>query len=287
MQQNSLSVSIVIPVYNEAQELAACLDAVARQSVAPYEVVVVDNNSTDDSTAIARSYDFVKLVREPKQGVVYARSTGFNAATGEIIARIDADTTVPTDWVSTVQSLFEDVTLDAVSGSAEYTNVACSTFFNGVDLFFRRRLERQLKNRVYLWGSNMAMRRSAWQQVEPVLCNRAGIHEDFDIAIHLQELGGRVAFAQELQAQVSSRRIDVDFVSFIKYALVSPNTYAQHRIKQRIYMYEVVAVCILGYVPARLLHRGYDPVRQQFSVTQLLFCRPTSVARPDPTVHVA
>src|SRR5665811_1498712 len=151
--------SIVNPVYNEAEQLGACLAAIAAQTVMPCQVIVVDNNSTDNTAAIAETYAFVTLLREKRQGVVHARNRGFDAAAGDIIGRIDADTLLPPDCVASVQAVFNDPTVDAVSGVALYYNVAAAPLFNALDLFFRRRLSWQLKDRVYLWGANMAMRR--------------------------------------------------------------------------------------------------------------------------------
>jgi glycosyltransferase involved in cell wall biosynthesis len=173
IQSSTLRVSIVIPVYNEAAQLGACLAAIAAQTIKPYQVIVVDNNSDDATAAIAASYDFVTLLREPKQGVVHARARGFDAARGEIIARIDGDSLLPTDWVACVQTVFNERAIDAVSGMALYYNVAAAPLFNAIDLFFRRRLSWQLKDRVYLWGANMALRREAWKQFASVaVCMR-------------------------------------------------------------------------------------------------------------------
>ena len=111
------------------------------------------------------------------------------------------------------------------------------------------------------------------------------MHEDYDIAIHLQELGETVTFDERLRVQVSSRRIDVSYVDFMKYVWVSPKTYAEHGIRQRWHMYWVVLACGIGYLPARLLHRGYDPEKAQFSWSYLL--KPKTVTpRVDPTTHV-
>ncbi|HEY5442239.1 MAG TPA: glycosyltransferase family A protein [Candidatus Saccharimonadales bacterium] len=280
-----MKISIVIPVYNEAEALGACLSAIGAQTVAPYEVIVVDNNSTDNTVAVAKAFDFATVLSEPKQGVVHARSRGFDAARGDIIARIDGDSLLPPDWVASAQAVFADPTVDAVSGVALYYNVALAPLFDAIDLFFRRRLSWQLGDRVFLWGANMAIRREAWQQVKPALCGAGRQHEDYDIAIHLQELGGRVTFDERLRAQVSSRRIDVDYLDFMRYVWVSPQTYAQHGIRARWHMYSLVAVCAIGYLPARTLHRGYDPMTNNFSWTRLLAAKPP-VPRVDPTANV-
>jgi hypothetical protein len=192
---------------------------------------------------------------------------------------------LPDNWLTNVEAVFKDPDVDAVSGVALYYNVALAPLFNAIDLFFRRRLSWQLKDRVYLWGANMAMRSQAWQRVKPALCERAGMHEDYDIAIHLQEVGGKVIFDERLRAMVSSRRIDVGFLDFMRYVWVSPGTYAQHGIRQRWHMYWVVLVCALGYLPARVLHRGYDPASDRFTWTRI-FGQQTS-PRVDPTTHVA
>src|SRR5687767_1835934 len=100
LMNTRLRVSLVIPAYNEESHLRACLDAVAAQTVRPFEVIVVDNNSTDTTVAIARSYSFVAVMHESQQGIVYARNAGFNAARGDIIARIDADTHLSPNWIA-------------------------------------------------------------------------------------------------------------------------------------------------------------------------------------------
>ncbi|MEK7594905.1 MAG: glycosyltransferase family A protein [Patescibacteria group bacterium] len=281
-----MKVSIIIPVYNEASQLGACLRAIAAQTVQPYEVIVVDNNSSDMSTKVAGGYDFVTILHEPKQGVLHARTRGFDAARGDIIARIDADSLLPDNWIASVKAVFRNPKVDAVSGVAQYYNVAVAGLFNAIDLFFRRRLSRQLGDRVFLWGANMAIRRSAWNRVKPVLCNQGGLHEDFDIAIHLQEIGGYVTFDERLEAQVSSRRIDTSFLDFMSYAWASPKTYAKHHIRSRWHMYTPLLLCAVGYLPARIMHRGYDPKSESFTWSRV-FAPSGTIQRVDPTTNVA
>jgi len=281
-----MKLTLVIPVYNEEDSLYACLSAAVRQDVPFDQIIVVDNNSSDSTAVIASSFEEVTLIHEPRQGVIHARTTGFDSATGDIIARIDADTIIPSDWSAHLLQIFADPSIDAVSGRAAYYGIAYNQLWNSADLYFRRRLNRLLADRNFLWGANMAITRSAWLRVRPHLCHRADIHEDFDLGIHLQEIGGKVAFDEDLPAEVSSRRVDTDYLSFLRYAWASPSTYATHSLKHQRHMYPVIALSAVAYFPARLLYRGYDELSGSFSLSQLLSTKSESSNRVDPTRHV-
>ncbi len=111
-------VSVVVPAYNEERYLGRCLAALARQTYPAdrFEVIVVDNGSTDATAELARRYG-VRVIAEPRKGVAYARQTGFEAARGEVIASTDADTVVPPFWVSRIAAHFwADPVLGAVYG---------------------------------------------------------------------------------------------------------------------------------------------------------------------------
>src|SRR5476651_2420897 len=106
--QNTLSrVSVVIPVYNEGKYLAACLDSLMAQKVKADEIIIVDNNSTDDSVEIAKRYP-VKVIHEKTQGITPARNSGFNETKYEIIARTDGDTILPVNWIKRIKKTFEN-----------------------------------------------------------------------------------------------------------------------------------------------------------------------------------
>lgn len=278
-----MKISIVIPVYNEADSLGACLEAISRQTEKPYEVIVVNNNSTDGTVKVAQSFDFVTLLNETRQGVVHARNRGFNAARGDIIARIDADSVLPVTWFEAVHNIFELSDIDAVSGAPHYYDFPLARLADAIDLPLRARLARKLGDTNFLWGANMALRRSAWLKVRRSLCQENGLHEDFDLAIHLQERGHQVSYDEKLLANVSSRRIDTSFAAYVRYTMVSPRTYAAHNLKSRRHMYSVLAVCWLLYLPARLIYRSYNPQTGSFSVSQL---RAATASRIDPTTNI-
>jgi glycosyltransferase involved in cell wall biosynthesis len=84
------TISVVIPAYNAAAYLPDTLRSIAAQSLRPLEVVVVDDGSTDDTAAIARSFG-VRVITQTNGGISMARNTGTQAARGEYIAFLDSD----------------------------------------------------------------------------------------------------------------------------------------------------------------------------------------------------
>lgn len=264
------SISIVIPVYNEEQHIAGCLDAIARQAVKPLEVIVVDNNSSDDTAAIAASYPFVKIKYEPRQGVVHARNRGFNAARGDVIGRIDADTLLPENWVETISLIFSGSDAAALSGPVHYYDMAAQPLLKSADLRIRLWLSKRMPDCRFLYGSNMAIRRDAWRRVRSSTCDCSELHEDLDLAIHLAAAGLPIYFAPELCAAVSGRRFACLPKNFMQYMLQSPRTYIRHGRYEHIYMYPVIFWVAICYLPLRMLYRGYDSSQRRFRWQTLL-----------------
>lgn len=277
-------ISLVIPVYNELERIHECLEAVSRQHQAPFEVIVVDNNSTDGTAAIAASFPFVRVIHEARQGVVYARDRGFNEARGDIIARIDADTRIPADWTQTLLTIFTDTTIAAVSGSVHYRDVALQNTVSRIDLFGRRRLAALLGPDVALQGANMALRRSAWLMITNEVCHERGQHEDFDVAIHLVRHNQRVVFDERLRASVCYRQAEYNLASFSQYAFIAPQTYLRHGVSRGRYMYVVVLAVILLYPIISMLSKGYDAQLGRLTLAKLL--APATPARVNPATHV-
>ena len=84
-------VSIIIPVYNGEKYLAEAIDSVLEQTYHPFEIIVIDDGSTDNSVDIARSYKEVIYIYQSHQGVAVARNNGITSAQGMFIAFQDAD----------------------------------------------------------------------------------------------------------------------------------------------------------------------------------------------------
>lgn len=192
--KKALTLSIVIPAYNEENHLAACLDAIADQMVAPDEVIVVDNNSTDNTAVIAAAYPFVTLVNEKRQGRAHARTKGFNTAKSEIIGRIDADSVVAQDWVEQAKASFTDPRIVGVTGLGR-TNVL--PWLESVHMTLWSRVYFWLANAYFgvvtMWGANMAIRRTAWLKIKDDVCLEDDLaHEDQDVSLLLIGTGGLI-----------------------------------------------------------------------------------------------
>lgn len=84
-------VSVIIPVHNGGRYLGAALESVFAQTYHPFEVIVVDDGSTDDSGVIAQSFPEVNYIHQSNQGVATARNNGLEAARGEFFAFLDQD----------------------------------------------------------------------------------------------------------------------------------------------------------------------------------------------------
>lgn len=85
--------SVVIPVYNKKQEIKSTLESVLNQTFTDFEIILVDDGSTDNSSAIIRNYQDtrIRLITQKNQGVSAARNTGISNASTQYIALLDAD----------------------------------------------------------------------------------------------------------------------------------------------------------------------------------------------------
>jgi len=103
-----IKVSVVVPAYNEEKVIEKCLEALVKQDFpkANYEIIVVDNASTDRTAEIARKAS-AKVVLEKRKGIAYARQAGLEACKGDIVCCTDADTIVPEDWISRIYTRYQ------------------------------------------------------------------------------------------------------------------------------------------------------------------------------------
>ena len=202
-------VSVVIPVRDDAEHLRTCLLALARQTVAPLEVVVVDNGSRDDSAAVAVAHG-ARVVREDVVGIPAAAAAGYDAALGSVIARLDADSVPGPVWVQRVAEALESrPEVVAVTGIGLFTDAPLGLrhLLSGVYLGSYYLLGAAAAGHHVLWGSSMAIRRTAWEGVSArVHRDDREVHDDMDLAMVLGP-GARIALVPGLVVGISARSL--------------------------------------------------------------------------------
>jgi glycosyltransferase involved in cell wall biosynthesis len=184
-----MKVSIVIPVYNEERYIVPCLEHIFDQEEQADEVILVDNNCTDKTIALAKKFP-VKIIHEPVQGMTPARNAGFDFATGAIIARTDADSTVPRDWIKRIKEKFADKETVAVTGPLHFYDVPEMFRAPKLPMFVYFRTFKRIFHHPCMVGPNMAIRRSVWLKVREMVClDDEVVHEDVDLALHIAQFG--------------------------------------------------------------------------------------------------
>ena len=200
-------VSVVIPARNDAAALERCLRALERQTVAPLEVVVVDNASTDATADVARRHG-ARVVAEPRAGIPMAAAAGYDAARGDVVARLDADSVPPPDWVEKVSAALADPARDAVTGVGRFYELPrAGGVVAGIYLGAYYGLCYLALGHHALWGSSMAVRRASWLAVRAAVHDDdAELHDDLDLAF---ALGPRraVRLDRSLTVGVSARSL--------------------------------------------------------------------------------
>ncbi|MDI6884594.1 MAG: glycosyltransferase, partial [Hadesarchaea archaeon] len=101
-----MRISVIVPTYNEGKTIERCLKALKNQTFKDYEIVVIDGHSKDNTVEIAKKYADRILYDEGK-GAGAARNLAVKAVDSKIVAFVDGDTTVPENWVETVDKAFE------------------------------------------------------------------------------------------------------------------------------------------------------------------------------------
>ncbi|AUC61034.1 Glycosyl transferase, family 2 [Cyanobacterium sp. HL-69] len=117
---SSLSISVVICTYNREAYLKLALDSLLKQDIKDYQIVVVDNASTDGTATIVQELlqdnPQLSYVYEPQLGLSVARNTGVKSTNGDIVAYLDDDAIAPPHWLRTLLEVYENDSQVVIAG---------------------------------------------------------------------------------------------------------------------------------------------------------------------------
>ncbi|MEA4888121.1 MAG: glycosyltransferase family 2 protein [Clostridiaceae bacterium] len=117
-----MKVSIIIPVYNAERTLRRCLDSILKQTYKDYEIIIINDGSTDQSWAIMQNYagkfpEAIRIWNQENMGAAAARNNGIDMSGGEYIIFIDNDDYIPADYVQCFVQKAESTQSDMVVGN--------------------------------------------------------------------------------------------------------------------------------------------------------------------------
>lgn len=218
-----MNVTVLIATYNRAAMLGETIDAFAAQRTPPalrWELLVVDNNSRDDTRGVVDRYaqDFIVPLRylfEPRQGKSHALNAGIRVAQGEVIAFIDDDVLVPPDWVATVQRVMDRWSADGAGGRILPRWEISPPQWLVKSPLLRARLALveveapevlaiPMTGQARIWGANMVLRRTVFDQIGGFdvrlgpTGTRAVNYEDYDMLERAITSGHKVVYDPEL-----------------------------------------------------------------------------------------
>ena len=218
MEKKELTISLIIPAYNEERYIGECLEYVVKNcNEKIFEIIVVDNASTDKTAEIAKKYKDVKVITENSKGLTKARQRGFLESKGNIIANIDADTRMPKGWTEKIIEEFKNnKELACLSGPYIYYDISpWKTFL--VKLYWLISIPIYRLVGYMIVGGNFAIKRNILEKMNGFDTNIEFFGEDTNIARRASKFG-QVKFNYDLCMYTSGRRLNE--TGFLKTAYI-------------------------------------------------------------------
>ena len=188
--------SVVIPAHNSEETIEACLKAIKKSVYHDYELIVVDDGSSDKTRFIAEKYADNLIGYSKNLGRIHARISGFKAAKGEIIVNIDSDVVVKADTLTKIADYFsEHREIDALTGllAKEHHN---QNFFSQYKNLYMHYIFSKLPEKItFLYGSIYAIRHN----LTKIFASNVKIADDTALGQELTVLGKKIAFLKNIE----------------------------------------------------------------------------------------
>ena len=208
----ALRISVIVCAHNEARYLPACLYSLLAQSRPPDDILVINNASTDETRAVAEQVPRVRVVDEPRKGLVVARETARRLTTGDILVYLDADCRAPLPWLERIERRFvRDRELIAISGPYRYYDwdwwgrLLIRTYDVTLAPATQVLVKYLLRMGTVFYGGNFAVRREALERIGGFDTSIEFHGEDTNLGRRLFALG-RVRLCHDCYLYTSARR---------------------------------------------------------------------------------
>jgi len=197
----ALSVTVVIPAYNEAVVIKKTVEAILRSNYQIEEILVIDDGSTDYTSAhVKKNFSdepIVKLIRKRNGGKASALNIGFQKAIGDIVITIDADTVVHKTTISHLVHHFNNPEIAAVSGNCKIGNIKNQlTLWQHIEYVTANNLEKRALDELncitVVPGSNSAWRKQIVK--EAGYFHDDTLAEDTDLTLRILNAGYKIVF---------------------------------------------------------------------------------------------
>lgn len=242
MENAEPTVAIIIPAYNEEQRIRQCLYGAIYQTVPADEILVIDNKSTDSTREIVEQLidEFPEspiryLQQNDRQGLIPTRNAGFDAASSDVLGRIDADSIPEPGWVEELKQLFSDPKTSGATGPMIYYDMPLRRLGLKADNQVRKTISRLNRKYQLLFGSNMAISQTAWQKIRDEVCLDEDdlLHEDIDLSVHLANNDLSVLYSSKMICGMSARRLEDSPKDYRFYVQRFERTYRSHGVKSK------------------------------------------------------
>jgi glycosyltransferase involved in cell wall biosynthesis len=212
-------ISVIIPAYNEEKLIERTLSSLRNQETkVPYEIIVCNNNSVDRTVEIAKKYAD-KVVFEKRQGIGFARNTGFKHSVGKYLVHCDADTFFPNNFIEEVYKIFDSNLFVAFScGSWDpYTGSLRSRIISRIYRFFQKRYSiiQEMRDTLTLMACCLCTPREVFKKVGG-FTTKKNLCVDVQYSYDVEPLGKK-AYFPNIDVRASARRFEKGAYKTIKH----------------------------------------------------------------------
>lgn len=204
-----MRVSVVIPSRKRASELDHCLEALSKQTIKPFEILVVQNDKKDEYQALKEKWNNLPVFfyLERKIGKSHARNLGLAKAKGDIISFLDDDCEPPPNWIDSILTIFNRTNADVVLGCSHERNnsLLVQAYICQYDNFFLERKIDKKDGKVLCGGAlntrNFAVKKAFITKKKvkfDARYNTYGFAEDTDFGKQLELAGARMFFSRKV-----------------------------------------------------------------------------------------